>query len=115
MLEFKNPIRVIERLLLAGKRHRGDLGQGFHLIYYTEEWIMHRFAQDNAEVDLEELRDRLRRMSDERLLQFGEAARFMCSKRANGNQPPSKTFLVQLGETRAEWRRRKIHADTGAN
>jgi hypothetical protein len=76
---------------------------------------MHRFAQDNAEVDLEELRHRLRRMSDERLRQFGEAARFMCSKRANGNQPPRKAFLVQLGEARAEWRRRKTQADTGAN
>jgi hypothetical protein len=51
---------------------------------------VHRFAQNNAEVDREELRDRLRRMSDERLLQFGEAAKFMCSKRANGNQPPRK-------------------------
>ena len=76
---------------------------------------MHRFAQGNVEVDVEELRDRLRRMSDERLLQFGEAARFMCSKRANGNQAPRKAFLVQLGEARAEWRRRKTHADTGAN
>jgi hypothetical protein len=68
---------------------------------------MHRFAQDNVELDVEELRDGLRRMSDERLLQFGEAARFMCSKRANGNEPPRKVFLVQLGEARAEWRRRK--------
>ena len=27
---------MIERLSLVGQRHRGDLRQGFHLIYYTE-------------------------------------------------------------------------------
>ena len=68
----------------------------------------HRFAQDNAEVDLEELRRRLRRMSDQELKRFGEASRFMCSKRANGNSPPRKPFLVQLAEARAGWWRRKI-------
>lgn len=69
---------------------------------------MHRFAQDNAEVDLAELRERLRKMTEQQLRQFGEAAKFMCSKRANGNQLPRKPFLVQLEEARAEWRRRRM-------
>ena len=76
---------------------------------------MYRLAEGNGEVDLEELRERLRKMTDQQLRQFGDAAKFMCSKRANGNQPPRKAFLVQLGEARAEWRRRKTHADTGPN
>ena len=37
---------------------------------------VYRFARD-VEVDLDELRTRLRRMSDEKLLRFGKAARFM--------------------------------------
>jgi hypothetical protein len=45
-------------------------------------------------------------MTEQPLRQFGEAAKFMCSKRAHGNQPPRKPFLVQLEEARAEWKRR---------
>ena len=67
---------------------------------------MHRFAQDNAEVDLEELRERLRKMTDQQLRQFGEAGKFMCSPGANFGKPPRKPFLIQLEEARAEWRRR---------
>ena len=76
---------------------------------------MHRFAQDNAEVDLEEVRARLRKMTEQQLRKFGDAAKFMCSPGANFGEPPRKPFLVQLGEARAEWHRRKIQADTGAN
>jgi hypothetical protein len=38
---------------------------------------MYRFAR-NEGIDLEELRARLRKMSDEELIRFGKAARFMC-------------------------------------
>ena len=38
---------------------------------------MYRFARDE-EIDLNELRARLRKMTDEDLLRFGKAARFMC-------------------------------------
>jgi len=63
---------------------------------------VHRFSGTSDDVDLVELRERLRKMTDQQLRQFGEAAKFMCSKQANGNQPPRKPFLVQLGEARAE-------------
>ena len=39
---------------------------------------MHRFTL-NAPVDVDELRERLRKMSDEQLRRFGRAAQFMCS------------------------------------
>jgi hypothetical protein len=68
---------------------------------------VHRFAQANAEVDLEELRDRLRRMTDEQLRKFGEAAKFMCSPGANFGKPPRKPFVIQLEEARAEWKLRQ--------
>ena len=66
---------------------------------------MHRFARD-VPADVEELRERFRRMSDEQLLRFGRAAQFMCSPGANGGKPPRKSFVIQLEEAKAEWRRR---------
>jgi len=38
---------------------------------------MYRFAR-NDEIDLDELRVRLRKMPDDDLVRFGKAARFMC-------------------------------------
>jgi hypothetical protein len=58
-------------------------------------------------IDLDELRARLRKMSDADLLAFGKAARNMCSPAANLGKPPRHVFVVQLQEARAEWRRRK--------
>jgi hypothetical protein len=45
-------------------------------------------------------------MSDKELRQFGKAARYMISPRANMGKPPLPTFVLQLEEARAEWRRR---------
>jgi hypothetical protein len=59
-----------------------------------------------AEFDVEALRVRLQKMSDEELVKFGKAAWFMCSPGANLGQPPRKVFVIQLNEARAEWRRR---------
>jgi hypothetical protein len=69
---------------------------------------MHTFAGDDGKVDLEELRLRLRKMGDRELQEYGQAARYMCSKQANGNNPPRDVFLIQLAEARAEWKRRQI-------
>lgn len=67
---------------------------------------MYRFAT-NSPVDVVELRERFRRMTDEQLLAFGKAARYMCTPKANLGQPPRETFVIQLREARAEWRRRR--------
>ena len=59
-------------------------------------------------INLEQLRGRLRGMSDKELRQFGTAARHMCSK-LRSRQPddvPRIEFEVQLAETTAEWKRR---------
>jgi hypothetical protein len=45
-------------------------------------------------------------MSDKQLVQFGKAAPFMCSPKANVGQHPRETFVIQLEEARVEWRRR---------
>jgi hypothetical protein len=58
-------------------------------------------------LDVDELRTRLRKMSDEELRKLGKAARYMVSPRANMGKPPLPTFVLQLEEARAEWRRRK--------
>ena len=54
----------------------------------------------------EELRTRLRVMPDEKLHQFGEAARFMCTPEANLHKSPLPIYVLQLKEATAEWRRR---------
>ena len=51
--------------------------------------------------ELEELRARLRKMSDDDLIRFGKAARSLCRHRDCPD-----TFNHQLQEARAEWRRR---------
>jgi hypothetical protein len=56
--------------------------------------------------DVEAVRSRLRKMNDAELLSFGQAAKFMCSPRANIGKPPRDEFVIQLKEARAEWRRR---------
>ena len=58
------------------------------------------------ELDVEELRVRLRKMSDSQLVEFGKAAAVMCSPKANFRKPPREVFVIQLKEARAEWRRR---------
>ena len=56
--------------------------------------------------DIEKLRERLRKMTDKELREFGEAAKYMVSPRANMGKPPLPAFVLQLEEARAEWRRR---------
>ena len=67
---------------------------------------MYRFATD-APIDLEEFRARLRKMTDGELLRYGKAARYMNSPAAYFGNGPRETFVIQLRECRAEWKRRK--------
>jgi hypothetical protein len=55
-----------------------------------------------ADFDVEDLRTRLRKMSDEELREFGKAARYMVSPGANMGKPPLAAFALQLEEARAE-------------
>jgi hypothetical protein len=59
-----------------------------------------------ANFDLDALRTRLRKMSDDQLRNFGKAARYMVSPRANMGKAPLPAFVLQLEEAQAEWRRR---------
>lgn len=65
---------------------------------------MYDFAKE-APPDLAQLRARLQKMTDDQLLGFGKAARYMCSSKANMGKPPRQAFLQQLEEPRTEWRR----------
>jgi len=49
--------------------------------------------------DLQRLRDRLQKMTDQQLLKFGRAARAL-------EHSDNPAFKVQLEEAREEWRRR---------
>lgn len=66
-------------------------------------------------VDLDELRARLRKMTDEELTAFGKSARYMCSPAANLGKPPREPFVIQLREAREEWRHRKAERVKGAS
>jgi hypothetical protein len=46
--------------------------------------------------DIEKLCERLRKMSDAQLLEFGRAARQLCSPEANLGKPPREVFVIQL-------------------
>ena len=64
--------------------------------------------QVSDHVDIEALRERLRKMTDAELLRFGKDNRYMCSPCANLGKPPLETFVIQLREARAEWKRRTL-------
>jgi hypothetical protein len=64
-----------------------------------------------ADLDPDELRARLGRMTDDELIQCGKAAAYMCTPYANLGQPPRKPFVMQLEAARAEWRRRAAALD----
>jgi hypothetical protein len=66
---------------------------------------MYQFTQDT--IDLDELRARLRKMSNADLTAFGKAARYICSPAANLGKQPREPFVIQLREARMEWRRRQ--------
>ena len=51
--------------------------------------------------ELEQVRNRLRKMSDAQLVSFGKAARSLCR-----DPKCPDTFKCQLEEARAEWKRR---------
>jgi hypothetical protein len=59
-----------------------------------------------TEINIEEARLRLRKINDEELLRYGQAAKYMCSRHANMGMPPREEFVMQLREARAKWRRR---------
>jgi len=56
--------------------------------------------------DVGSFRSRLRSMDDAELLRFAQAAKYMCSSYANSLAPLREEFVIQLQESRAEWRRR---------
>jgi hypothetical protein len=55
--------------------------------------------------NIEEIRERLRKMSDLELRQYGRAAGDLADPKKNYG-PPNPSFKIQLDEARAEWRRR---------
>ena len=55
--------------------------------------------------EIERIRERLRKMSDLELRQYGRAARDLANPKKNFG-PPNPSFAIQLAEARAEWRRR---------
>jgi hypothetical protein len=57
-------------------------------------------------LNVDDVRTRLRKMSDEKLREFGKAARYMTTPRANLGKPPHPDYVLQLEEAKTEWRRR---------
>jgi hypothetical protein len=57
-------------------------------------------------LDVDALRTRLRKMPDEELREFGKAARYMVSGKANMGKPPLPTFVLSLPLDSTSKRRR---------
>jgi hypothetical protein len=55
--------------------------------------------------NVEQIRERLGKMSDVELRKYGRAARDLADPNKNFG-PPNPSFKIQLAEARAEWRRR---------
>jgi len=55
--------------------------------------------------NVEQIRERLRNMTDLELRKYGRAAWDMADPKKNFG-PPNPSFQIQLDEARAEWRRR---------
>jgi hypothetical protein len=66
---------------------------------------LYEFTPNDAQ-SMIELRKRLRKMNDTELFRFGKAAEYMCSPQANEGRPARESFVIQLQEARAEWKRR---------
>jgi hypothetical protein len=60
----------------------------------------------SEQVDREAIRERLRKMTDRELFEYGRAGAYMVSPQASYG-PTRPTFVIQYAETRAEWKRRK--------
>jgi hypothetical protein len=67
---------------------------------------------EQAPDSLDAIRERIRRMTDAELIDYGRAAREM-AKPANNHGTPNPAFAVQLEEARQEWRRRHPKAELG--
>ena len=68
-------------------------------------------AFESEEVQLQKLRERLRLMSDEELVKFGNMVRGLSEPRVGVTPDPWK---AQLQEARAEWRHRHPKAEDQA-
>jgi len=62
--------------------------------------------------DIEQLRARLRKMSDKELIQFGKDVRYLRSPEASFGKPPLEVWAMQLREGCEEWRRRHPKTDS---
>jgi hypothetical protein len=62
--------------------------------------------------NVDELRERLQKMSDAELRKFGQAAQHLVSPKTNPGQPPPDVFVIQLDVARKEWKRRKSQPKT---
>ena len=66
--------------------------------------------QSNPE-NVEQIRERLRKMSDHELRKFGRAASVMADPTKTFGTP-NPAFKIQLDEARAEWQRRHPKVDS---
>lgn len=60
-------------------------------------------------IDLDAIRARLRKLSEDKLIEYGQSCAYLCSPGANFGMPPLEVWTAQLDEARAEWRRRHPH------
>jgi hypothetical protein len=65
------------------------------------------FSSNENEVDLEGLRARFRKMSDEKLQRDIQAGKYLVFPQANFGKPPRQVFVIALQEAQSELKRRR--------
>jgi hypothetical protein len=65
---------------------------------------------------VEDFRKRIQALSDDQLIRFGKAARYMADPRNSANgRSVEPVFKIQLRECREDWRRRRSRAHSSAS
>ena len=73
------------------------------IMFRVDDLLMH---ESNEDIELEHLRQRLRRMSDVEVLLFGETCAQKWALKKTSGESADRVLKVQIEETRAEWKRR---------
>ena len=86
------------------------IGQFAKIAHYLTNPFVRREENNSVaafdEFDVEKEKARLRKLSDEELIQAGKVARYLCSSAANFGKPPREIYVVGLRLCKQEWRRR---------
>ena len=88
-------------------KHKKRISQHSEGRFTAMDNDMSCLTKNDAPIDREQIRARLRKMTKSQLKRYGKDLVFLCSPERNNGQIPREAFVIQLEEAREEWWRRK--------